>query len=142
MGQKGDQGGKVVVVVLPCSGIGKAYGEIGRQATYALMDDLCPDKVTTTCLAKLMIGDPDALDLVKNNTVITIDGCAHDCARKNVESTGKKVDTAVRVINTFKQHKDLKPAGVLELGEPGFKLAQILAEDLAAEIDCPRRKEE
>lgn len=140
MGDKGDKVSKVVV--LPCSGIGKAYGEIGRQATYALMEDLCTDKVTTTCLAKLMIGDNDAVNLVKNNTVVTVDGCAHDCARKNVESTGKKVDRAVRVINTFKHHRDLKPAGVLDLGEPGFKLVQILAEDLAGEIDCPGKKED
>lgn len=129
-------------MVMPCSGIGKAYGEIGRQATYALMDDLCPDRVTTTCLAKLMIGDPDAVELIKNNEVITIDGCAHDCARKNVESTGKKVGRAVRVISAFKQHRDLKPAGVLDLGEPGFKLVQILAQDLAEGIDCPLRKGE
>ncbi len=128
-------------VVMPCSGIGKPYGEIGRQSTYTLMEDLCPGKVTTTCLAKLMIGDPDAVELVKNNPVITLDGCAQDCARKNVESIGKKPDRAVRVINTFKHHRDLKPTGILDLGEPGRKLVEILASDLALEIDCPAQKE-
>lgn len=130
------------VVVLPCSGIGKAYGEIGRQAVYELTEDLRPEDVTTACLARLMIDDPETKALVKDNFVITIDGCAHDCARKNVEAAGKQVDSALRVIEAFKKHRDLKPQGVLELGEPGFKLARILAERLNEEADCVMRKEQ
>ena len=42
------------VVVLPCSGIGKAYGEIGRQAAYTLAEDLRPEDVATACLARLI----------------------------------------------------------------------------------------
>jgi len=128
-------------VVLPCSGIGKAYGEIGRQATYTLLEDLCPGKVTTTCLAKLLTGDPDAVELIKNNPVITLDGCAQDCARKNVEAAGKKPEKSVRVISVFKDHRDLKPTGVLDLGEPGRKLVELLAKDVALMIDCPAQKE-
>ena len=83
---------KKKVVVLPCSGIGKAYGEIGRQAVYELVEDLRPEEVATTCLARLVIDDPEAKALVSDNIVITVDGCTQDCARKSVESTGKKVD--------------------------------------------------
>ncbi len=50
------------VVILPCSGIGKAYGEMGRQAIYELIEDLRVEDVTTTCLARLMIDDPDTKD--------------------------------------------------------------------------------
>mgnify|MGYP005851329619 CR=1 FL=1 len=129
------------VVVLPCSGIGKAYGEIGRQAAYTLAEDLRPEDVATACLARLMIDDPETKALVKENFVITVDGCALDCARKNVESVGKQVDSALRVVEAFRKHRDLKPQGVLELGEPGFKLAQILAEGLNEEADCLMKKE-
>lgn len=132
---------KKAIVVLPCSGIGKAYGEISRQAAYELVEDLHPEDVTTTCLARLMIGDPETVDLIKNSYVITVDGCAKDCARKNVESTGKKVDQAVRTIDVFKEHRDLKPQGVLELGEAGFKLAHLLAEKLNQEVDCVMKEE-
>ena len=128
------------VVVLPCSGIGKAYGEIGRQAVYELADDLRPEDVKTACLARLMIDDPETKALVKENFVITVDGCALDCARKNVEATGKQVDSSLRVVEAFKKHRDLKPQGVLELGEPGFKLAHILAERLSEEVDCVMKK--
>jgi uncharacterized metal-binding protein len=130
------------VVILPCSGIGKAYGEMGRQAIYELIEDLRVEDVTTTCLGRLMIDDPDTKELVQGNQVITVDGCAKDCARKNVEFTGKAVDGALRVIDIFKDHRDLKPEGILQLGEPGFKLVHILAQKLAEEVERVRRKEQ
>jgi uncharacterized metal-binding protein len=129
------------VVVLPCSGIGKAFGEIGRQAVYELVEDLRPDDVATTCLGRLMVDDPEAKALVQDKIVITIDGCTQDCARKTVESSGKKVGSALRVIEALKKNRDLKPDGILELGEPGFKLAHILAQRLNEEIDCVMKKE-
>lgn len=129
------------VVVLPCSGIGKAFGEIGRQAVYELVEDLRPDDVATTCLGRLMVDDPETKALVQNKIVITIDGCTQDCARKTVESSGKKVGSALRVIEALKKNRDLKPDGILELGEPGFKLAHILAQRLNEEIDCVMKKE-
>jgi uncharacterized metal-binding protein len=129
------------VVLLPCSGIGKPLGEIGRQAIYELIQDLRPDDVTTTCLARLMIDDPATKALVKENIVITVDGCPQDCARKNVEFTGKKADKALRVIEIFKENPGLKPQGILELGDDGFKLVHVLAKKLNEEIDCLKRKE-
>lgn len=129
------------IVVIPCSGIGKSYGEIGRQAVYELIEDLRPGNVATACLARLMIDDPNAKDLIHDNPVITVDGCAKDCARKNVECTGKKVDGAFRVIDIFKENRDLKPQGILNLGEDGFKLVHILARRLEEEITALMRKE-
>ncbi len=132
---------KEKIVILPCSGIGKAYGEMGRQAIYELIEDLGAEEVTTTCLARLMIDDPETKGLVHKNLVITVDGCARDCARKNVEFTGKKVSSALRVIDVFKDNRDLKPEGILELGEPGFKLVHQLARKLREEVDQLSRGE-
>ncbi len=125
---------KKKIVLIPCSGIGKAFGEMGRQAVYEVIEDLRPGDVTTTCLARLMIDDPEVKAAIEDNRVITIDGCLKDCARKNVEFTGKKVDKALRVIEVFKENRDLKPLGVLNLGEDGFKLVHILAQKLNEEI--------
>ncbi len=132
---------KKKIVVIPCSGIGKAFGEMGRQAVYKVIEDLRPGDVTTTCLARLMIDDPEAKALIHDNLVITVDGCAKDCARKNVEFTGKNVDRALRVIEVFKENRDLKPLGILNLGEDGFKLVHILAQKLNEEIAGLMRKE-
>jgi uncharacterized metal-binding protein len=130
------------IVIMPCSGIGKAYGEIGRQAAYQVAESLRPEVVETACLARLMIDDPETKEQIMNNYVITVDGCAKDCAKKNVEKVGKTVDKAMRTIDVFKDHRDLKPEGVINLGEPGMKLADFLAEKLAAEVDRLAGKEE
>ena len=132
---------KEKVVILPCSGIGKAYGEMGRQAIYELIEDLGAEEATTTCLARLMIDVPEAKQLVHENRVITVDGCVRDCARKNVEFSGKKVGSALRVIDVFKENRDLKPEGILDLGEPGFKLVHHLARKLREEVDRLSREE-
>ncbi|MCR4399845.1 MAG: putative zinc-binding protein [Syntrophomonadaceae bacterium] len=132
---------KTRVVILPCSGIGKAYGEIGRQAAYEVMEDLRPGQVQTACLGRVMIRDPETLEQLRDAYVVTVDGCAKDCARKNVEAAGIKVDAAVRTIEVFKEHRELKPAGVLELGEPGMQLAHLLAHQLAGKVDCAEQEE-
>lgn len=128
------------VVIIPCSGVGKAYGEIGRQAVYETIESR-PEDATTVCLARLMIDDEETKAAVKGNPVITVDGCTKDCARKNVESAGIQPGCSLRVIEVFKGHRDLKPTGILELGEGGFALAHILAERIEAEVDRLLEKE-
>lgn len=122
------------VIIIPCSGVGKANGEIGRQAVYEAVDSRLGN-ATTVCLARLMIDDEEAEAALKGNPVITVDGCAKDCARKNVESAGGKAHCSLRVIDVFKEHRDLKPAGIIEIGEAGFKLSHFFAERILAEVD-------
>lgn len=127
--------GEKKVYVIPCSGIGKATASVGRDAAYNVVEDKRPECADTICLALLTLGDEDALEKVRNSDVITIDGCAKDCARKNVEASGKPPVINHRVHDYLKEHRDLKPETVLNIGEGGKKLAQIIAEDIAKEID-------
>ncbi|MCX5813555.1 MAG: hypothetical protein NT178_13575 [Proteobacteria bacterium] len=131
---------KKKVIIIPCSGVGKAYGEIGRQAVYETIDSR-PESASTVCLARLMIDDPETKATLKGNSIITVDGCAKDCAKKNVESAGMQPDCSLRVIETFKGHRDLKPTGILELGDAGFTLVHILAERIQSETDLLLEKE-
>lgn len=123
------------VYVIPCSGIGKATASVGRDATYRIVEDKRPECAATMCLALLTLGDAEALEKVRNADVITIDGCAKDCARKNVEASGKPPVTTHRVHDYLKEHRDLKPEAVLDIGDGGRKLVDIIAEDIANEID-------
>lgn len=123
------------VIVLPCSGIGKPAGEIGRQAAYTLVDKLRPEQCERMCLARLMIDDPEAVALVRDHLVITLDGCPEDCARKNVERLKNTVDHAIHVTAFMDEFPDLVPAGILNLGEDGKLLAARLAEYLAEDVD-------
>jgi uncharacterized metal-binding protein len=130
------------VVVIPCSGIGKVYGALARETAYELVERVRPDQTAMTCLPLLVIRDEQALELVKNNRVITIDGCPKSCSLKSVEALGQKVSKAYEAIHFHQAHKDLKPEGVAELNETGRKLAAVAAEELAGDIDELAAKED
>lgn len=126
---------KKKVYVIPCSGIGKASASVGREATYRVVEDLLPDQAEPLCLALLTLEDEEACEKVRDNYVVAIDGCSKDCARLNVEAAGKAPDIAHRVQDYLKKHKDLKPETVLDIGEGGRKLVEVMSEELAAEIE-------
>lgn len=127
--------GEDKVYVIPCSGIGKATASVGREATYRVIEEKRPDRSDTICLALLTLGDVEALGKARNCDVITIDGCAKDCARKNVEASGKPPVRSHRVHDYLKEHRDLKPETVLDIGEGGRSLVEIIADEIAEEID-------
>ena len=122
-------------MIIPCSGIGKAFGTIGREAAYIVVDETRPETTGTVCLSALVMGDEETQARVRASPCITVDGCPAACARKNVELAGGTVARELRVVDTYKDHRDLKPQTVTELDEAGRRLAQILAEQIAAEVD-------
>ena len=74
------------VIVIPCSGIGKALGSIGRDATYEVVDNLRKGVTETTCLALIVAGDEETLQLIKSNKCITVDGCPRSMRTKERET--------------------------------------------------------
>ncbi len=71
------------VIVIPCSGIGKPIGTVSRETTYEVIENLAKDKAETVCLALLTSRDEETIEKVKNNYVITLDGCAQAlCSKK------------------------------------------------------------
>lgn len=129
------------VLIIPCSGIGKAFGSIGREATYVVTEELRPDETETLCLSLLTLGDDEAGDRVRKHPVITIDGCPKSCAEVNVKSVGGRSAANIKVVDTYREHPDLKVASVLDLGESGRQLAAFLAEKVAATVDALKIKE-
>jgi uncharacterized metal-binding protein len=123
------------VVVLPCSGIGKVFGALARETAYELVEKVRPGLATLTCLPLLVINDPEAVALVTENPVITIDGCPKDCAKKSVEAVGGQVVKAYEAIKFYKEHKDLKPEGLSEVNDTGRKLAAVAAKEVAKVVD-------
>ena len=123
------------IVVVPCSGIGKAFGTVAREAGYDVCEDLRPDMTQLVALSKLVLGEEKARERVRNNPAITIDGCKLACAAKLVKHSGGTVAHEVAVLDIYRQHKDLKPEGIAELNEEGRKLARVIAEGIAAVVD-------
>lgn len=127
------------VVVIPCSGIGKSYGSVAREAAYDLCDDLRPDGTRLIALAKLVLGEEEARARVRECPAVTIDGCKLMCASKLVALSGGKVAHEVAVLDVYRRYKELKPEGIAELNEGGRKLARVLAEEVAGVVDELRR---
>ena len=127
--------GEERVIIIPCSGIGKAFGSVGREAAYVVTEELRPGCTETMCLSLLTLGDVEARRQVRKHPTITIDGCPTACARVNVEQAGAAPAAAFRVFDVFRQHKELWVRSVSDIGKAGEEMARILATDVAAKVD-------
>jgi len=123
------------IFVISCSGIGKALGTVGRTAMYEVVEKLRPNEATTFCLPLLTIGDEAVLKLVRNSPCISVDGCPFQCARKNIDASKGKLAASFMVTDVLRENRGLKPEGVIELNPKGLKLASILAQKIARQID-------
>ena len=123
------------VAVIPCSGIGKAFGTVSREAAYELCDILRPTDTNLVALSKLVLGEQDAQARVRTNPAITIDGCKLMCASKLVKLSGGTVAREVSVLDVFRRYKDLKPEGIAELNDPGKELARVIAAEVSASLN-------
>ena len=122
-------------VIIPCSGIGKPFGSVSREAAYEVVDTLRPAGARLIALSRLVLGDDDARDAVARHPVVTIDGCKLACAAKMAKASGAHRVRELAVIDTFRRHPKLKPEGIAELNEAGQQLARVLAEEIAAIVD-------
>ena len=121
------------VLVIPCSGIGKVHGLIGREATYLVTDELAPEKTATLCLALLVKGDAQAVEAVRSHSCITIDGCAKACAQKNVAMAGGCVSKAFQAAEAFRNYRGAKPGSATTLTDEGWVITRDIADSVACE---------
>ncbi|HSN75711.1 MAG TPA: putative zinc-binding protein [Anaerolineae bacterium] len=119
------------VIIVPCSGIGKTYGTVTREAAYLVVDELRPDDTQIVPLSLLVLGDADAQAAVRDAQVITLDGCKLACATVNVGQAGGAAAREFTVLDCYRRHKDMKPQGIAELNAGGLALARALAEEVA-----------
>ena len=123
------------VIIVPCSGIGKSYGTVSREAAYEVIEELRPEQAQLVALSKLVLGDDEARLAVTQNPAIAIDGCKLACASKMVEESGGTVAQEYGVLNVYRRYRQFKPRGIAQLNEGGLQLAHALAEEVAASID-------
>lgn len=126
---------KQKVVIVPCSGIGKTYGTVSREAAYEVVENVRPGQTHLVALSLLVLGDEKSRDSVSQYPAVTIDGCKLACATKMVEESGGTVVKDFAVLDVYRKHRLFKPKGIAELNEGGTKLAQVLAEEVAEVVD-------
>ena len=123
------------VVIVPCSGIGKPYGTVSREAAYDVTEDLRPAETQLVALSKLVLGDEAACSAVASNPAITIDGCKLACATKMVLESGGSVEQDFAVLDVYRRYKQFKPQGIAELNDAGQQLAHALADEVVEIVD-------
>lgn len=123
------------ILVIPCSGIGKPFGTISRDATFRVVDDLKKGRAETNCLSLLVMGDEEATRQIRESVCIAVDGCPLACAKKNIEIAGGEIAAYFRVMDLLRENRDLKPRQVTFLDEDGLKLSEMLAEKIASKVD-------
>jgi uncharacterized metal-binding protein len=123
------------IFIIPCSGIGKAFGTISREATYCVIDDLRKGITDTLCLSLLVSGDEETRHQVKSHLCIAVDGCPLECAKKNLVFSGAKLAANFRVIDLLKDYRNLKPKSVTFLDKAGRELTKFLADKIALKVD-------
>lgn len=123
------------VVIVPCSGIGKSYGSVSREAAYEITENLRPDETLLMALSLLVMGDQDARAVLAENLTITIDGCKLACASKMVKESGGELAGEFAVLDVYRRYKQFKPQGIADLNDSGKQLAKALAEEAAEVID-------
>jgi uncharacterized metal-binding protein len=130
------------VVIVPCSGIGKTYGTVSREAAYEVIEDLRPEASQLVALSMLVLGEENARAAVAANPAITIDGCKLACATKMVQESGGTVAQDFAVLDVYRRYRKMKPQGIAELNEGGLQLAHALAEEISAVIDSLQGEED
>jgi uncharacterized metal-binding protein len=123
------------VVIVPCSGIGKTYGSVSREAGYNVVEDLRPEATQLVALSMLVLGDESTRMAVADLPAITIDGCKLACATKMVKESGGSVAREYAVLDVYRRYKQFKPQGISVLNEGGQRLAKALADEIAADVD-------
>lgn len=129
------------VKVIPCSGIGKVFGLMAREAALGVTEQI-PELAETTCLAHLVTGDEDAKAKVKGCPCITIDGCPALCSAKSVEAAGGTVVSKYRAVDEMRNHRGKNAGTGTALSEDGWIITDELAAKVVTQIKELIREEE
>jgi uncharacterized metal-binding protein len=124
------------VYIIPCSGIGKVFGSIGRETTYVAVNELSTGKAELECLPLIVKGKKEVIKKLKSNKVIVIDGCPLKCSYNNVMEQVGKVDAQFMSTDVVKDNRDLKPEpSIIPIGENTKVLSRKLAEQVSQKVE-------
>jgi len=122
--------------VIPCSGIGKVFGSIGRETAYIVANELAKDKADLECLPLIVKGKKEVIEALKENKIISIDGCPLKCSYNNIMEKVGRIDAQFMTIDIVKENRDLKPEPyIIPIGENTKELSKKLAEKVAEKIN-------
>ena len=132
---------KPKIGIIACSGENYIEGTLSRIATRIVVEKLRPFTTTILCQPLFMAGDiknkggGKEREFAKNHRTITIEGCEEECAKIAVERYSAPAASTIHIKEIMKKHPDLVPNSKENLGKDGLKLAEIIAKEIAKEVD-------
>ena len=120
------------IFILPCSGIGKVYGLLSREAAHKVVLDLEPQHTDTICLASLLLDE--VKEQVAGRSVICIDGCPKCCAEKSSVEAGMIVENKYLTSHFVRKYRGEDPGTGSELTETGKKVADDIAKTIQIDV--------
>ncbi len=124
------------ILILPCSGIGKALGTVSRWTAHEITQKRKPEDTRLLCLARLVVADDESKEIIQNHPIFTIDGCPKNCATLNVERNGGSVTKNYMMAKFLGKNRDLKLGkSVLDPGEPAIELSMRIATEICNDLD-------
>ncbi len=125
------------IIVLPCSGIGKALGTLTRWTAFELVENFRPETTRLFCLARLVVPDEEAKEILATHQFIAIDGCPKNCGTKNCERNAGTILKSYSIAQYFRKNRDLKfnRKNVIDPGKNGEEFARRCAASIAEDLD-------
>ncbi len=90
------------VCLQPCLGLRKE-AVLGRQALYAVHEDMLPEQTVLGCGPAVNANVQEDVDFINLYPVLAIEACELDCATRLVDKKGKRVARALRVADLAKE---------------------------------------
>lgn len=126
--------GEPRVLIVPCSGIGKAQGLVARESVYSALAQVGDGQAKTVCLGKVVMGDEESLAAIRGNPCIAVDGCPKLCSHKNLELAGARIARSVRVVDAFRDFKGAQPGSATALTKDGWAITSAIARGLVDDV--------
>jgi len=132
---------KQKIGIIACSGENLVGGTLSRIAARIVVEKLRPDNTIILCQPLFNAGGlerhggTEEREFAKTHPTITIEGCEEECSRIAVENYSGPVAATVRVKEIIEKNPELSPKSKEDLGEQGYKLAEIIANVIAKKVD-------
>jgi len=123
------------VGLISCSGEELPEGTVTRRAVRRVLEMLRPDDTVTLCLPLFLAGGEGERAFARHYPTIAVDGCDKRCAALATEKYSARPAVSIVVTDVSKVN-DRKAIGTARrLNAEGLRLADEVAERIAAETD-------
>jgi hypothetical protein len=126
---------KKKIGLISCSGEELPEGTVTRRAVRKVLETLRPDDTVTLCLPLFLAGGEGERSFARYYPTIAVDGCDKRCAARATEKYSAKPAASLVVTEIAKACGREKIGTARRLEAEGLRLADEVAEKIAAETD-------